>query len=87
MCRPEYDFEHMCIDFQCEFHDVSVMDALKSRCKALEHIRMAFWPLCYSNKTFCYIILSEQGAHRVDFCNMNENTAAILMLEAVNLQK
>ena len=67
MCRPEYDFEQMCTEFRCEFHDVSIMGALKSLCKALEHIRMAFWPLCGWNNAFLYIILSEQGAHRLDF--------------------
>ena len=45
----------------------SIMGALKSLCKALEHIRMAFWSLCGWNATFCYIILSEAGAHGVDF--------------------
>ena len=43
------------------------MGALKSLCKALEHIRIAFWSLCRWNATFCHIILSEAGAHRVDF--------------------
>ena len=33
----------------------------------LEHIRVAFWPLNGWNAPFCYIILKEQGAHRVDF--------------------
>ena len=43
------------------------MGALKSPCKALEHLRMAFWSLCRWNDMFRYIILSEAGAHRVDF--------------------
>ena len=38
-----------------------------------------------------YVLLQSfegaRGAHGEDFSNMNENTAAILMLEAVNLQK
>ena len=36
-------------------------------CKALEHIATAFWPPCAWNATFCYTILSDAGAHRVDF--------------------
>ena len=43
------------------------MGALKSLCKALEHIRMAFCSLYRWNATFCDIILSEAKAHRVDF--------------------
>ena len=49
------------------FHDLSIMGALTSLCKALEHLRMAFWSLYRWNATFCYIILSEARAHRVDF--------------------
>ena len=67
MCRPEHDFEHMYTEFRREFNDLSIMDALKSRCKALEHIRMAFWPLCCSNTTCCYIILKEQGGSQGGF--------------------
>ena len=57
------DFEHMCKDVRCGFHDLSIMDALKLRCKALEHIRMN----CCSNNTFCYSILSEQGGPQGGF--------------------
>ena len=43
------------------------MGALKSFCKALDHIRMLFWSLCRWNARFCHTILSEARAHRVDF--------------------
>ena len=58
--------DHMGPDILCQLHDLSIMCAMKSQCKALEHIRTAFWPLCGWNNTFCYIILSEEGARRVD---------------------
>ena len=38
---------------------------MKSQCKALEHIRAAFWPLCDWNCTFVFIILSEEGTNKV----------------------
>ena len=38
---------------------------MKSQCKALEHIREAFWPLCGWNCLFLFIILNEGGDHRV----------------------
>ena len=41
------------------------MCAMKSQCKALEHIRAACWPLCGWNCTFLYVILSEEGANKV----------------------
>ena len=41
------------------------MCAMKSQCKALEHIRTVLWPLCGWNSTFCYIILSEVGDNKV----------------------
>ena len=41
------------------------MCAMKSQCKALEHIETVFWPLCGWNTTFGYIILSEEGANKV----------------------
>ena len=47
--------------------ELSIMGAWKSLCKALEHIRLACWPLYDWNATFCYTLLSEQGAHRVHF--------------------
>ena len=49
------------------FWGSSITGAWKSVCKALEHIATAFWPPCGWNATFCYTILSEQGAQRVDF--------------------
>ena len=49
------------------FHDLSTMCAMKSQCKALEHIRTAHWPLCGWKCLFCYIKMSEEGTHRVDF--------------------
>ena len=47
--------------------ELSIMGTWKSLCKAFEHIATAFWPLCDWNATFCYTILSEQWAQRVDF--------------------
>ena len=52
---------HGCIEVE-----LSIMGAWKSLCKAFEHIATAFWPPCGWNATFCYTILSEQGAQRVD---------------------
>ena len=67
MYRPEHDFEQMYTEFRHEFNDLSIVDASKSRCKALEHIRLAFWPPCCSNHTFCYSILKGQGGSRGGF--------------------
>ena len=36
-------------------------------CQVLEHIRTTLWPLCGWKCLFCYIKLSEEGTHRVDF--------------------
>ena len=52
-------------DFRCQLHDLSIMCAIKSQCKALEHIETVFWQLCGWNTTFGYIILSEEGANKV----------------------
>ena len=52
-------------DFRCQLHDLSIMCAIKSQYKAVEHIETVFWPLCGWNTTFCYIILSEEGANKV----------------------
>ena len=41
------------------------MCAMKSQCKALEHIRTAFWPLCGWNYLFLCINLNEEGAQKV----------------------
>ena len=57
--------DHMGPDVRCQLHDLSIMCAIKSQCKALEHIETVFWPLCGWNTTFCYIILSEEGANKV----------------------
>ena len=43
------------------------MCAMKSQCKALEHMRTALWPLCGWKCFFLYIKLSEEGAQKVDF--------------------
>ena len=48
-----------------QLHDLSIMPARKSQCKALEHIATIFGPLCGWNPTFCYISFSEEGAHKV----------------------
>ena len=53
--------------FLCFQVELTITGAWKSLCKALEHIATAFWPPCGWNATFCYTILSEQGAQRVDF--------------------
>ena len=57
--------DHMRSDFRCQLHDLSIMPARKSQCKALEHIETVFGPLCGWNTTFCYMILSEEGANKV----------------------
>ena len=41
------------------------MCAMKSQCKALEHIRTARWPLCSWKCLFCYIKLSGEGTRKV----------------------
>ena len=41
------------------------MCAMKSQCKALEHIRTVCWLLCGWKCLFVYIKLSEEGAHKV----------------------
>ena len=41
------------------------MSAMKSQCKALEHLRTALWPLCGWKCLFCYIKRSEEGTHKV----------------------
>ena len=58
-------WDHMGPDFRCQVHDLSIMCAIKSQCKALEHIETVFWPLCGWNTTFCCIIFSEEGANKV----------------------
>ena len=55
------------IGFLCFRVELTITGAWKSLCKALEHIATAFWPPCAWNATFCYTILSEQRAQRVDF--------------------
>ena len=55
------------LGFLCFRVELTITGAWKSLCKALEHIATAFWPPCGWNATFCYTILSEQGAQRVDF--------------------
>ena len=49
--------------------------------------RNGFLADCGSNHSLAAVFWASKGAHGVDFSNMNEKTAAILMLEAVNLQK
>ena len=44
-----------------QLHDLTTMCAMKSLCEALDYIRIAFWPLCGWNNTFCYIISNEEG--------------------------
>ena len=41
------------------------MCAMKSQCKALEHIRTVCWLLCAWTCTLLHIILSEEGANKV----------------------
>ena len=38
---------------------------MNSQCKALEHIRTAFWPLCGSKCLFLCIKLNEEGTQKV----------------------
>ena len=48
------------------FHDLGMICAMKSLCKAFEHIKTPFWPMRGWSVMFCYIILSEEGFHRWD---------------------
>ena len=57
--------DHMRSDFRCQLHDLSIMPARKSQCKALEHIATFVGPLCGWNPTFRYIMFSKEGAHKV----------------------
>ena len=52
-------------EFRCQMHDLSIMCAIKSPYKAMEHIETVFWLLCGWNSTSCYIILGEEGANKV----------------------
>ena len=52
-------------DFRCQLHDWSIMCAIKSPYRAVEHIETVCWPLCGWNSTFCYIILGGEGADNV----------------------
>ena len=47
-------------DFRCQLHDLSIMCAIKSQYKAVEHIETVFGPLCGWNTTFGFIILSKE---------------------------
>ena len=53
------------------------MCAMKSQCKALVHIRTALWPRCGWKCLFCFIKLSEDGAHRVDSSAQSGSTGPI----------
>ena len=53
--------------FLCFRLELGIMSAWKSVSKALEHIATAILPPCAWNATFCYTILSEPRAQRVDF--------------------
>ena len=65
MCWKDAIWDDMGQDFRCQLHDLSIMCAIKSQCKALEHIQTVCWPLCGWNTTFGFIILSEEGATKV----------------------
>ena len=42
VCRPRYILDHVGPDVRCQLHDLSIMRAIKSQYKAVEHIETLF---------------------------------------------
>ena len=55
------------------------MCAMKSQCKALEHIRTALWPLCGWKCLFVHIKLREEEAPK--FADVTASVAQDAMLD------
>ena len=52
-------------DVRCQLHDLSIMCAIKSQYKAVEHTETVCSADMWLKYTCCYIALSEEGAHKV----------------------